>query len=112
MSREISRRQFLKKTFKIGIGAVIAASGVRLKYENDVLEDEIEKLQQEQVNIQDTQEQIEETARENLLGDCVNENILRESLGAPPTSLEGCIYERKEWLENLRKSAQPDGSDL
>ena len=41
----------------------------------------------------------------NLIGDCVNEEVLREALGAPKITIEGCIAERVEWLEGMNRKS-------
>jgi len=59
----------------------------------------------------DTQALTQE-AIENLVGDCMNENILRSAVGAPPISMAGCIYERQLWthqLEEQPKQEEPNG---
>lgn len=36
----------------------------------------------------------------NMIGDCNNERILRNALGAPDVTLEECVAEREEWIRN------------
>lgn len=43
----------------------------------------------------------------NLLGDCLNEAVIREVLGAPPVDLEGCIAERQEWYDQFNRIGEP-----
>ncbi|HZX14969.1 MAG TPA: hypothetical protein VFF49_11295 [Thermodesulfobacteriota bacterium] len=45
---------------------------------------------------------------ENLVGDCLNENILRQAMGAPGVTLDECREERGLWA-NPAPVATPTG---
>lgn len=50
-------------------------------------------------------EELREALTSNTLGDCVNENVLRRTLGGEPIPFEKCIAERQEWYGKLRDKA-------
>ena len=50
-----------------------------------------------------TVEVLKEELEKNLLGDCINENVLRTALGVAPADMATCEAEREEWFreENI-----------
>lgn len=99
MSEKLTRREFLKG-FALIAGGTLATGGVIYKIgENErrlqELRDELQKIKEEQ--------------EENINGDCINENILRQALGVPTVPLEQCKEERKRWREEMMRLGKESG---
>ena len=56
-----------------------------------------------------TVEAMQTQQAKNLIGDCINENIIRSAMGVDHTNLKGCKDERDEWAK--RFSATPSPTD-
>lgn len=93
--RKFGRRDFLRL---LGIGA--AGAGVA------VVGSEVAKVKKRLDQGEAAMSTLEARQEENIVGDCVNENVLRMMNGIEPTSLEGCKDERKAWRDSMN-SATP-----
>ena len=77
------------------IGGLLAVE--RMKPEE---EEVIQEVVRESVSQEDVDE-IWLSLQENIMGDCVNENTIRDHLQLPPVTLIDCIAERKGWLDGV-----------
>lgn len=95
MENKLTRREFLVAA---GATAVVAGAG-KIIYDTRTtqLQDQ-EKLQQ----LRDELETIKEQNSINIVGDCTNENILRQAMGAEQISLDKCVEERQGWLDQIK----------
>lgn len=56
-------------------------------------------LRQQPVS-RDVDPELKHALEANLVGDCFNENVLRQALGSEMVTLEECAAEREEWIRN------------
>lgn len=56
-------------------------------------------LEQRVADLEDQNALLEREIALNMIGDCINENILRQVLGAPVATFEECVQERVTWSQ-------------
>lgn len=83
----------------VAIGGVLAAERV-VSRNSQVAGSEGDRARIEQ--LENDLAELREEAHVNMVGDCVNENILRGAMGIPGATLEECREEREEWKGKMK----------
>src|SRR5689334_289430 len=85
----------------LAVGAVVVGMvGVEMAREN---REDLVNLREESARLSGDQATMRNDALENVLGDCVNENIVRLMLDAKKKTLDQCIAERRGWHDLFDK---------
>lgn len=82
----------------MGLGVLIYDQAQTSKQEKLELE-----LQQLRAVVVENEERQLRFHLHNLIGDCTNENVLRESLDIPLVDFETCVKERAEWFNQMQR---------
>lgn len=96
---DVPARLLATLSFLFGLGGLGGAGYVLLRQ------------YQQETKVAPIDPEVARQLRENLIGDCVNENVLRQALGVPVVDVETCEAERQQWREELDKEKLDKGNN-
>ena len=100
MERQRPQLTLKDKVIRGAFAVTLLAGAVNIGRDNDPrIEDLSRRINELELQLQ-----------QNLVGDCINEGILKSAFGVQPSTLEECKQERIDWTNNLTPT--PESPDI